>query len=94
MKLIIELNIHLYIKGFDMEGSTDLPVTLGTKEDLDLLLKHYYELPKEVSDNQRFGQWCYNLYNIEHNNSYNEKNSFRAYVTLWDYFMLKGQEDE
>lgn len=77
-----------------MEGSTDLPVTLETKEDLDLLLKYHYELPDEVGNNQRFGQWIFNLYDIEHNNSYNERNAFKAYVTLVDFFNLKEQSDE
>jgi len=80
-----------------MEVSTileGLPATLDSQEDLDLLLKHYYELPSDINDNQRFGQWVFNLYNIEHSNSYNDSNAFSAYVSLIDYLILKKQGGE
>jgi len=74
--------------------SKELPTTLDNQEDLDSLLRLYYETKDEKVISLRFGQWVFNLYNIEHNNSYNESNAFSAYISLIDYFMLKEMGDE
>lgn len=65
----------------------NLPQTLKTQEDLDIVLNTFYSTKLQTSDfgHLRFGQFIYNIYNIEVGNSYNIKYSQIVYELILDY---------
>lgn len=71
--------------------STSQVKQLETVQDLDALLQYYYNNDAKELEHLRFGQWVFNIFNIEHKGSYEDKNAFSAYIKLLDYLLLKGE---
>ena len=65
------------------------------KPTLDQLNESWYIFLKEgIYLDQRFGQWCYNLYKHEVGNSYNIEHTYTAYQVLYDDIVNNGSDSE
>ena len=53
-----------------------------------------YKSLGEGREHIRFGQYVYNEYNLEYENSYNNCNDLDAYNLLSEYIYLKGLKNE
>ena len=65
----------------------NLPQSLTNQDDLDTALNTFYSKEVQSTDLKylRFGQFIYNVYNIEIDNSYNIKDPYLAYKLILDY---------
>lgn len=65
----------------------DLPIRLETQDDLDLVFNTFYSDEVQSTDQKhiRFGQFIFNHYSIEIENSYNMKDPYLAYGLILKY---------
>lgn len=68
----------------------NLPQSLTSQDDLDLALNIFYSNEVQSTDlkHLRFGQFIYNIYNIEIDNSYNIKDPYVVYKLILDYINI------
>lgn len=68
----------------------NLPQSLTNQDDLDTALNTFYSKEVQSTDFKylRFGQFIYNVYNIEIDNSYNIKDPYLAYKLILDYIKI------
>lgn len=68
----------------------NLPQSLTNQDDLDTALNTFYSKEVQSTDLKylRFGQFIYNVYNIEIDNSYNIKDPYLAYKLILDYIKI------
>lgn len=68
----------------------NLPQSLTNQDDLDTALNIFYSEEVQSTDLKylRFGQFIYNIYNIEIDNSYNIKDPYLVYKLILDYIKI------
>ena len=68
------------------DEKTYLKLELNNEDQLDLLIQYYCLIPKNsLLHHLRFGQFIYNLTDIEYKNSYNEPDEVKVYNLLTTY---------